>query len=163
VFRLHTVLVTVAAGLLAASLPMQASALVAPDASSQAGPTSFRSIKGTWQVVIDPAPPGGADTFESTIAFGATMEVVETTSRSTNISAGIGAWKRVGPAQFKMTFQKYRFDATGAYLGKTIVTETIQVLSRTAYTGQATTQVVAPNGTVVAQFDSESRGSRLLP
>lgn len=120
-------------------------------------------LKGAWHVVIDPGAPGGGDQFVSTLAFGAAKEVVEATSRDARASTGLGAWTRTGPSEYRITFEKYRFDATGAYLGKAIIRETITVTSPTSYRGSAMTQMVDAAGATVAQFPSNTVGSRLAP
>jgi hypothetical protein len=163
--RIHTLLLGLVIALTAAGLASPATARTASgDAPEhQALKVRHLPIRGTWQVTVDPAPAGGTDAFESTIAYGAAKEVVEATSRSSGTSAGIGSWKALGRSTYTMTFQKYRFDATGTYLGKTVVSERIRVTGPATYRGRAVTQVQTPDGSVVAQFESYSTGTRLAP
>ena len=136
--------------------------------SSQEAPmsTSGHPLRGTWQVLVDPRPaPDGTNPppFESTIAYSGGHTVTEATSRATGVSEGLGSWERITGSTYEMTFQKYRFDGTGAYLGKTVITERITVTGPSSYQGESTSRIVDASGTVVAQFASTSAGTRLTP
>lgn len=129
-------------------------------AASEAAPAETQ-LRGTWQVVVDPAtPPGGPD-FESTLSFGQAGVVTEATSKAPS-SAGLGAWQRTGPKTFEFRFQKYRFDGA-TYLGKTVVHESVTVNDDGTYAGSATTLIVNAAGAVVMSFDSTSSGTRYQP
>lgn len=155
-------LVTLAA--LGIGLPVAAHAV---DSTQEVGMSSTSyPLRGTWQVTVDPQPaPNGTDAppFESTLAYNGGHTVSEATSRAGGSSAGVGAWTQTGPSRYAMTFQKYRFDSTGAYIGKTIVTEEIEVTGPTTYESTATTKVVDAAGTVVATFASQAEAVRLVP
>ena len=122
------------------------------------------SLRGTWEVQIDPGPAGGQDAppFESTLPFGHSGVVTEATSRAPS-SAGLGAWKRTGSNTFVFEVQKYRFDATGVYAGKTVITENVSLSGDGSYTGTAVTRIVNPAGTTVATFTSHTTGSKFRP
>lgn len=129
-------------------------------------PASGFPLRGTWQVMVDPRPaPDGSDqpAFESTLAYNGGRTVTEATSRAGSSSAGVGAWERTGKSTYSMTFQKYRFDSTGAYIGKTVVTETIEVTGPSTYESTALTKIVDPTGRIVAQFPSDAEGTRITP
>ena len=64
---------------------------------------------------------------------------------------------------YRTSWVKYRFDGTGAYIGKTVVTERITVLGKRTYQGRATTRVIDSTGAMVAQFESEVAAQRLEP
>lgn len=159
--RSKRIAVFTAMSAVAVGLPFAATA-TAPMQGASMNDVNY-PLKGAWHVVIDPGAPGGGDQFVSTLAFGAAKEVVEATSRDANASTGLGAWTRTGPSEYRIKFEKYRFDATGAYLGKAIIRETITVTSATSYQGSAMTQMVNAAGTTVAQFPSNTVGSRLTP
>lgn len=143
--------------------------------SGSASAESSYPLKGTWQVVVDPQPNPGGDQppFESTISFGQAQDVIEATSRPAappgsvgafDMSAGLGTWVRTGPASYRFVVQKYRFDATGAYIGKTVISEDVTLTGPSNYTGQAVTKVFGPaGGAPTAQFTSISQGTRLAP
>ena len=62
---------------------------------------------------------------------------------------------------YTTSWHKYRFDATGAFIGKTVITETIELTGDTTYTARAVTQIVSPTGAVVAQFESDATAVRM--
>ncbi len=150
------------------------SALVASGAMGAEGPAASYSLKGTWQVVVDPQPTPGGDQppFESTISFGQAQDVVEATAKSPtppgataafDMSTGLGTWVKTGPSSYHFVVQKYRFDATGAYIGKTVVSEDVTLTGPSDYTGQAVTRIFgAAGGAPTAQFTSVSQGTRLV-
>lgn len=129
-------------------------------------PDAGNPLRGTWQVTVDPRPaPDGTNPppFESTIAYGGGRTVTEATSRAGSSSAGVGSWERVSGSTYEMTFQKYRFDATGAYIGKTVIAEQITVTGPSSYESVSTTRIIDASGAVVAQFASDADGTRLVP
>lgn len=142
--------------------------------SAAVGAEPSYSLKGTWQVVVDPQPTPGGDQppFESTISFGQAQDVVEATSKSPtppgaagafDMSTGLGTWTRTGPATYRFVVQKYRFDATGAYIGKTVIEEDVTLTGPGAYTGLAVTKIYGPaGGSPAAQFTSTSQGTRMM-
>lgn len=123
---------------------------------------SKHSLEGTWIVTVDPlaTPAGDPSPFESTLAYLEEHVVTEITSRAPS-TAGLGGWRKVGPSTYRTTWHKYRFDGTGAYIGKTLVTETIELTGKETYTAQAMTKILNPAGTVVAQFESEASAIRM--
>ena len=122
------------------------------------------SLKGSWVVTIDPdvAPPAAPPPFESTIAYGAGHTVVEATARAP-MSAGVGSWKQIGKSRYETTFQKYRFDSTGTYIGKTVIDEKVHLTGPTTYSSHSTTQIIDSTGTVSSQFTAHSTAKRLTP
>lgn len=126
---------------------------------------SGHPLTGVWTVTVDPLPNPGGDQppFESTLAFGRASVVNEITSRVGSASAGLGTWEKVGDSTYRTRWLKYRFDGTGAYIGKTVVTEDITVVGSQRYRGRAVTQIVDSAGAVVAQFESEVAAERLQP
>lgn len=144
---------------------VQASADGADSAAKEAQMSANHQLTGVWTVTVDPLPNPGGDQppFESTLAFGGANVVNEISSRMATVSAGLGTWEKVGDSTYRSHWLKYRFDGTGAYIGKTVVTEDITVLGKRRYTGAAVTQVVDASGAVVAQFESEVSARRLAP
>lgn len=132
---------------------------------SEAAMSASNSLEGVWAVTVDPLPnPGGNQPpFESTLAFDASHVLNEITSRLTSTSAGLGAWEKVGDSTYRTQWLKYRFDGTGAYIGKTVITEDITVIGKRRYSGRARTQVIDASGAVVAQFEPEVAAERLTP
>lgn len=161
--RRNTALALTALTALAVGAPVTAQAVDTRQEASMSA--SDYPLTGTWQVSVDPLPaPNGTDApaFESTLAFSRGRTVTEATSRAPS-SSGLGAWQRTGRSTYAMTFQKYRFDSTGAYIGKTVIVESIKVTGPSTYESTATTRVVDASGATVAQFGSEAEGVRLTP
>ena len=121
------------------------------------------TLAGVWTVTVDPRPTPAGDQppFESTLAYGPAQVVNEITSRAGVTSAGLGTWERVGGETYRTTWHKYRFDATGAYVGRTQVTEEITVTGPRTYSAHALTRVLTAGGAVVAQFESDAQGVRM--
>lgn len=131
---------------------------------SAAATEADNTLRGTWQVQVDPDPAGGQDAppFESTLSFGHSGVVTEATSRAPS-SAGLGAWQRTGANTYVFEVQKYRFDAVGVYAGKTVIRESVSLSGDGSYTGTAVTRIVNPAGMTVATFSSHTAGSKLTP
>ena len=47
--------------------------------------------------------------------------------------AGLGRWRKTGAQTYGTSWWKYRFDATGAFVGKTVVTEQIEMMGEDDY------------------------------
>ena len=120
-------------------------------------------LTGTWVVTVDPRPTPAGDQppFESTLAYSDEHVVSEITTRGAPSTAGLGGWRKVDGSTYTTSWHKYRFDATGAFIGKTVITETIELTGDTTYTARAVTQIVSPTGTVVAQFESDATAVRM--
>lgn len=121
------------------------------------------SLEGVWIVMVDPGatPAGDPPPFESTLAYDDSHVVNEITSRAGSSSAGLGRWRRTGSDTFVTSWHKYRFDGSGAYIGKTVIREEIRLGSKSSYTARSVTRVMNPAGVVVAQFESEAVGTRM--
>jgi len=78
------------------------------------------------------------------------------------MSGGIGAWTKASNGHFVVTFRKYRFDATGAYVGSTVINEDdVVAAGGQSYDGTATTKLLDPSGAVVNTFTSTSHAVRM--
>ena len=149
----------------ATAVPAGAMVVSESSASTQAPAGKDHPLTGVWTATIDPLPNPAGDQppFESTLAYARSHVLNEITSRATSTSAGLGAWTKVGDSTYRTSWVKYRFDGTGAYIGKTVVTERITVLGKRSYEGRALTRVVDSSGAVVAQFESQVAATRLTP
>lgn len=136
-----------------------------PGPKSEAAGGSSRSLTGVWTATVDPlsTPEGNQPPFESTLSYDRANVVNEITSKVTSTSAGLGSWEKVGDSTYRTSWLKYRFDATGAYIGKTVVVEEINVTGTGAYQGRAQTKIIDTSGAVVAQFESEVAAERMAP
>ncbi|HEU0241080.1 MAG TPA: hypothetical protein VH496_14440 [Mycobacterium sp.] len=148
---------------LAAAMLLTGAALVAGGCSAAAAAaqphTDSRSITGTWTVTVK--PDGAQPAFQSTITYTTAGGLVEATSKAPS-SAGVGIWTREGSGHFAISFIKYRFDGTGAYIGTTVVTENDVVDPHgDSYSGRATTKVIDASGTVLMSFTSTSHAERV--
>ncbi len=158
----------IAACLATLGLTMFGSASASPiydgASTTAAAPAPGYSITGTWKVTVDLQPNASGDQppFESILSFDKARTVSETTSRAPS-SAGLGAWQRTGESTFRFIVEKYRFDSTGAYAGKTVITERVELTGPDSYVGSADVKVLTPGNVVVAQFGSESAGVRMTP
>lgn len=140
-----------------------ASPAARPAARTAALASDRATIVGTWVDTVTPNAPGGK--FESTIVFTASGAVVEATSKAftaptADTSEGLGVWKS-DDESIRTTFQKYRFDATGNYIGKTVVVETEKMQGPNAYNGNAVTTIYSPGGAVLASFTSTTHAIRM--
>jgi hypothetical protein len=121
--------------------------------------TNSRTIAGTWTVTV--TPDGAQPAFQSTITYTAAGGLVEATSKAPS-SAGIGTWTREGGGHFAISFIKYRFDGTGAFIGTTAVTENDVIDPHgNSYSGRATTKVLDAHGAVLMSFTSTSHAERV--
>lgn len=118
-----------------------------------------RQLTGTWRVVVD--QDGEMPPFVSTIAYTSTGSLVESTSRAPS-PAGLGTWDRLGGHTFTSTFEKYRFDANGQYVGRVRITE-VQTMAADgeSYSARATTEIINPQDQVVATYGSVANATRL--
>jgi hypothetical protein len=138
-------------------------ALVPAHALGSPGEGRDLRLTGTWQVTIDPGAPGGGDAFESTLSYGGARQVMEATSGRSGATGGLGTWEQVDRTTYRMVFQKYTFDATGAFTGKAVIRETLALVDYDTYTGEATATITNAAGTVVATIPSRTVASRLVP
>lgn len=161
--RRNAALVLTTLAVLGVGAPVTAQAVSSQEAPM---PATGNPLRGTWQVTVDPRPaPDGTNPppFESTIAYNGGHTVTEATSRAGGSSAGVGSWERTAGSTYEMTFQKYRFDPTGAFIGKTVISEKITVTGASTYESVSTTRIIDASGAVVAQFSSDAEGTRLTP
>jgi hypothetical protein len=75
-------------------------------------------------------------------------------------SVGHGMWTRLGPRKFSFTFKKLLLDpATAAYIGKTVVTDEIELNgAHREYTGLGYGVDYDPAGTVLNRYCRRTRG-----
>lgn len=154
---------TVAVAVAVAGVALVSAGLAQSGAGAQESDMGAKhSLEGTWIVTVDPRPTPAGDQppFESTLAYLDDHVVSEITSRAPS-SAGLGGWRKVGGKTYRTTWHKYRFDATGAYVGRTVVTETIELTGKATYTAHSLTRILTPSGGVVAQFESDATGVRM--
>jgi hypothetical protein len=143
-----------------AAVPVAAQAHAGSNPTRQETQMTGFPLVGTWRVEV--TPPAPQPSFESTIAYSRGHTMAEATDKGP-MSGGLGAWVRISPSHYKTTFQKYRFDSTGAYIGRTVVTEKIHVTSASKYATSAVTQIIDPAGTVLSTFTSNATASRITP
>ncbi|MGH7759818.1 MAG: hypothetical protein ACREOY_00135 [Candidatus Dormibacteraceae bacterium] len=111
-------------------------------------------------------PPAPGLAFQSIIVFTRDGAVIEGTSKPfaapiADTSEGLGVWTRSGDS-IHMTFEKYLFNSSGGYAGKTLIFETDTLDHKgDAYTGQAQTTIYDPKGNVLASFPSSSTAQRM--
>jgi hypothetical protein len=148
--RLLALIAALVAVALTAGLPAAASS--APIARA----ARDYSLTGTWFVTVQlGAPPGqpAPPPFESTIAYTSGGSVVEQTSRHGLDAGGLGVWEKTGRSPYAEKLQKYRFDANGVYVGKVVITETIDVTSRGSYrTTSSTSDIYNAAGSLVVHL-----------
>lgn len=121
-------------------------------------------LTGTWVYTVQLGAPPGQPTpppFESTFVYTADGGIVEATSRAGHLSAGLGIWKKTGPSEYKTKFSKYRFDASGAYVGKTVVRESLVLSSRRTVTSTSSTDIYNAAGDLVTHLENTAEGQRV--
>lgn len=121
-------------------------------------------IVGTWLDTVTPTK-GPVLPFLSTLVFTASGAVIEATSKSNvaptaYVSEGLGVWKGE-ERTFKMTFQKYLFNSSGVWIGRTVIVETDTLQGDNAYTGQAVTTIYNTADVVMISFPSTTAALRM--
>lgn len=128
---------------------------IAPAATPAAAESKARRIEGTWQVqvtlqncqtgvVVRTAPAF------LTFAQGGTL--VETTAvfSSSQRGPGHGFWEDTGGRTFKAVSKAFFFNPDGTLAGTQTITQNIEFGDDPdVFNSNATTEIVAPNGTVV--------------
>lgn len=154
----------VAAALAVPAAISSATARSGTDVGSTATADPDYPLAGTWvyQVQLG-APPGqpAPPPFESTFVYTDEGSIIESTSRAGNLSAGLGRWKKIDDSTYRTKFYKYRFDATGAFVGKTVVQETLVVTSRRNVTSTSTTDIYNASGALVTHLENTAEGTRV--
>jgi len=156
-----------AAGAILAGAAATSTALAWPADGSPGGAGghgSHAALAGTWQVTVEPdaGQPGSPPPFQSLLEYTGGGGTIEETTRGATLTGGLGTWYSLPNGQFAVFVQKYRFDATGAWVATIKIYETEKV-SRDgrSYVGHATTKFVSPTGVVQSTFTSTTHGTRL--
>lgn len=165
-------ILTIAAGVLVAvalAVPTAISSATArsapaPDVRTATSPSADYQLAGTWVYRVQLGAPPGQPTpppFHATFVYTGDGSIIEITSRAGNLSAGLGVWKKTGPSTYRTKFYKYRFDGTGAYVGKTVVRETLVLSSRRHVTSTSTTDIYNASGDLVTHLENTAEGRRV--
>lgn len=147
-------------GAATAKAPASSGASVTPESRA----VSDYKLTGTWVYTVQLGAPPGQPTpppFESTFVYTADGGIVEATSRAGHLSAGLGIWRKTGPSEYQTKFYKYRFDATGAYVGKTVVRERLVLSSRRTVTSTSSTDIYNAAGDLVTHLENTAEGKRV--
>jgi hypothetical protein len=112
------------------------------------------AIVGTWLVAVTPSegPP-----LQAMVIFSPGGGVIETESGGQG--TGLGSWRALEGGRVAVTFQRFEFDAQGAYAGRTVVRTEITV-SGDQFTGAYEVHGFDPQGNVVFTGAGTAVGTR---
>jgi hypothetical protein len=124
-------------------------------APSPAPESKARRLEGTWQVQVTlrncqtGAVLRTAPAF-LTFASGGTLVETTTVFSSSQRGPGHGFWEHTGGKTFKAVSKAFFFNPDGTWAGTQTLTQQIEFADDPdAFNSTATTEVVAPNGTVI--------------
>ena len=131
-----------------------------------AAPLFTDPVVGTWNVVVDSWNCANNVPISSGVAsiglFNADGTRHETNATNPALrSPGYGNWHRVAKGEYEFAFKFYRFDATGANIGSTIIRHTLYLSpDGTEYYSIGPAEIVNPAGIVVFTACSEATATR---
>jgi len=123
-------------------------------------------LEGAWdvQVTIRNCQTGAPiRSFASATSFMSGGLLVDTTSGLPQAlrTPGQGVWSHVNGNTYRFSFRSYSFDAAGNYTGLTKITHEAELDSNgNQYTSAGTSEVYAPNGTLIASGCSTTTATR---
>jgi len=124
-------------------------------ATSEAVESKAKRLEGTWQVqVTQQNCQTGAvlHTAPAILTFAQGGTLVETTTMfsSSQRSPGHGIWEHTGGKTFKAVSKAFVFNPDGTWAGTQTLTQHIEFGDDAdVFNSTATTEIVAPNGTVI--------------
>ena len=122
-------------------------------------------IEGAWNVAVDItvcATGGTITSFDAMSLFGANGTFHDTNATPSALrSEAFGYWKRVGKHAYEFAFRFFRFDATGASIGATVVRHDVLLSHRgDTYTSEGTAEFYDAVGNLTATGCSSSTATR---
>lgn len=124
----------------------------------------FRKLEGTWQTqtTIRNCQNGTVmENFSKFVSFNTGGTAQEVSSPSLFRSAALGIWERNGWNSFRYLLRFFRFNPDGTPAGSARAIWEVEMDNSNSYTAEATVQVIAPNGTVVATVCGLETATRL--
>ncbi len=159
---------------LMAQIPLAAQEKVEPDTQDTAAAErnilrfwNPRNIEGTWnaQVTIRVCATGAPIvTFQamSVYARGGTYHDTNATNPALR-SSGFGTWEHRGGNRYSFAFRFFRFDASGANIGSTVVRHTVTLdLSANAGSSAGSADFLDPAGNLVMAGCSTATATRFF-
>jgi hypothetical protein len=122
--------------------------------AGSAGSIGEPTIVGTWLVAVTPSE---GQPLQAMVIFAPGGGVIET--ESGDQGTGIGSWRALDGGRVAVTFQRFEFDAQGAYVGRAVVRTEIAV-SGDQFTGPYDVQGFDPQGNVVFTGAGTAVGTR---
>ncbi len=136
--------------------------LAAHDTSAQGA----RDIEGTWQAettILDCRNGAEMERFSKLVSFNMGGTLGETSSSSLFRSVAFGIWEYRGVDSFRYAQRFFRFNPDGTPAGSVRARWLVSIdPSYDTYAAEAEIQIVAPNGTVVANICGVETATRLI-
>jgi acyl-coenzyme A thioesterase PaaI-like protein len=81
-----------------------------------------------------------------------------------NQAAGVGAWSKINEREYRYTFTRFRFDASGGFTGWVTAHEAVMLDDeRSAFDAEVRLQTFDPQGHLVASASGTIKGTRIEP
>ena len=121
-----------------------------------------RGLEGTWATLVTQTQPVVAPPFHALVTFAAGGSAVEVNQR--NQPAGVGAWSKINEREYRYTFTRFRFDASGGFTGWVTAHEAVMLDDeRSAFDAEVRLQTFDPQGHLVASASGTIKGARIEP
>jgi hypothetical protein len=125
----------------------------------------LRKLEGTWQAqttIVNCQTGTVMENFAKLVSFNASGTAQEVSSSTLFRSAALGVWDRDDRDSFRYLLRFFRFNPDGTPAGSVRAIWEVNVAQGSdSYTGEATVQIIAPNGTVVATICGTETATRL--
>jgi hypothetical protein len=124
-------------------------------ATSAAAESKSRRLEGTWQVQVTLQNCQTGATLRTAPAFltfaqGGTLVETTTVFNSSQRGPGHGFWEHTGGKTFKAVSKAFFFNTDGTWAGTQTLTQQIEFGDDPdVFNSTATTEIVAPNGSVI--------------
>jgi hypothetical protein len=124
----------------------------------------LRRLEGTWQAqttIVNCQTGTVMENFSKFVSFNSGGTAQEVSSSTLFRSAALGIWERNGWDSFRYLLRFFRFNPDGTPAGSVRAVWEGEFTNSNSYVAEATVQIIAPNGTVVATICGTETASRL--
>jgi hypothetical protein len=124
----------------------------------------LRRLEGTWQAqttIVNCQTGTVMENFSKFVSFNTGGTAQEVSSSTLFRSAALGIWERNGWDSFRYLLRFFRFNPDGTPAGSVRAVWEGEFTNSNSYAAEATVQIIAPNGMVVATICGTETASRL--